>query len=115
MTSIEKLAEAPCLECGGDMTAVQDRVKECPTYHGPGALVPGLWRKCEGTNVEACAHGKAQSHASGYAPWQRDCSNCHGRGWKLIPAVEQIGVLVNWQVTQPGIWGISFMQGQCYI
>ncbi len=88
---VQTLAEIPCPECQKphectewDYLGIKPGdpeydacicFKPCSTCSSTEALVPGLRRKCP------------------KAYWKRICPNCQGRGWTLIPMVEQLGML----------------------
>jgi len=95
---IEKLAAAPCpglQDCTPERSwhvgysetlHPEGIVKDCPTCHGTGALIPGLRRGCP--SFCACkfkGHDALIYHPKLY---------CQGKGWIRLPAAEQMGVLV---------------------
>jgi len=60
---------------------------------GTGALVPGLREECPVHESTRIGH-KALGDPLREYPCHEKCSGCQGRGWTLIPAAEQMGVLV---------------------
>ena len=92
MTSaVEALSLERCPECGGGMTAIQDRVKNCLTCGGTGARVPGLRKPCDTYVVDGV---EFHSDCTEYA--HECCSNCQGTKQVLIPSAEVMGVLVRY-------------------
>ena len=109
MNRVQVLAEQLCPKCH---TTTRDIILRnnypagyvCPTCDGTGALVAGLRRACQGFPERLFPMPPVRHDT--------DHCNCEGRGWTLIPAAEQMGVLVRCKKIE--VWqheGESFWRG----
>lgn len=89
MTSyVYKLAETPCWR------GLSEHPEDCPGgCHGTGTLVPGLQKRCPCLVVGEFWVPHILCYTCGHGEHGDSCENCQGRGWVLIPMVEQMGVL----------------------
>jgi len=91
---VQTLAEQPCpsTTCeDGHWFDVPNQ--PCELCHGTGALVAGLRRECDHSWMPTCTCGYRDDEGC------ETCDDlmvtcCRRRGWTLIPAAEQMGVLV---------------------
>lgn len=115
VSAVKKLAAAPCPDCDEPNQTWAFGGNLCRTCGGSEALVPGLRKPCPWYNAVA-NHVKGRGITfNGAKARQKDCREgkdaCQGRGWTLMAAGD-MGVLVNWQVEQPGMWTVSFQKGR---